>query len=138
MRTIAIIVALALTAACTGDAGPMGPQGPTGPQGLTGAVGPQGPEGPGYRTLVTTLAVTEGVMYQPYQETNGAEPGLVCFIAHHGTSPNTWLTWDTDTYDMTACALMGSGSYWRGAASFPDSFVNSGWTVRFVLFWAEG
>lgn len=44
---VGLIAALALSAACEGEAGPVGPAGPTGAQGPQGPGGPTGPTGPG-------------------------------------------------------------------------------------------
>jgi hypothetical protein len=65
--------------------------------------------------------------------TGGVVPGIVCYISSNGT---TWLTLDTDAPDGSGCGIIEeTATTYSGGAVVPASFVNSGWTVRIILFW---
>lgn len=67
-------------------------------------------------------------------ETGGVFPGIVCYVTHTST-PDVWLQHNTDIFAGTACGVVASGTGFFGRAVFPPSMVNSGWTVRIILFW---
>ena len=127
------IVTLMLLMACKGDTGPTGPQGPPG---ATGAQGPQGPAGASAVYNVYQGPITSTLMTTPYLNTNGQTPGVICY-PNTATSPNSWLAIATDAGSGIACGTARdatTGNY-RGSLVVPSSYVNTGWTVRIVLFW---
>lgn len=128
-----LILALAL-AACSkeGPTGPTGPAGATGASGPAGAVGPQGPAGAGVSYQVFEGAITSATMSTASVNTAGVVPGVVCYISNNAT---TWLEIATDTYSGAACGVQQSGSSYQGRALLPTAQVNTGWTVRIILFW---
>lgn len=141
MRLRTVLFASMLLLSCKGDDGPAGPAGPAGPPGQTGTIGPQGPQGvqgpPGASVSyqVFSGAVASTTMNTAAVNTGGVTPGIVCYISHSST-PGTWATWDTNATDGTACGIVQQGaSDYTGSAVFPAGFVNTGWTVRIVLFW---
>ncbi len=130
-KVLFLCVALAIVG-CKGDIGPTGPAGPQGPIGLTGPIGPTGAsvayevfEGAIDNTVMSTTAINTG----------GVFPGIVCYITHTST-PGVWLQLNTDTSEGTGCGVVESGTTsYMGRTLVPASYVNSGWTVRIVLFW---
>jgi hypothetical protein len=80
-------------------------------------------------------AITNTLMSTPFVNTGGVTPGIICYIASN-SSAGVWLTWDTDSPDGTACGLVESSGTFSGRALFPAGFVDSGWTVKMILFWA--
>jgi hypothetical protein len=76
--------------------------------------------------------ITETVMGTAAVNTGGVAPGIVCYISEDGI---VWTTWDTDPPDGTSCAVIqDTATTYIGGAIFPAGFVNSGWTVRIILF----
>ena len=127
-KVLFLSIALAIIG-CKGDVGPTGPagpQGPTGPIGLTGA-------SVAYQVLEG--AIDNTVMSTPIIDTGGVFPGIVCYFSHTST-PEVWLHLNTDITAGSACSVIESGTTsYIGSALVDASFVNSGWTVRIVLFW---
>ena len=132
LRIVGLSLALILAVgACTGDQGPTGPSGPQGPAGPQGPMGPAGAsvayqvfEGPISATTMNTILVNTG----------GVFPGIVCYFTHT-TTPGAWALLNTDTFAGTSCGVIQSGSSYFGQPVFPVSFVNSGYTLRIILFW---
>ena len=137
MRMFSLVLTILFVGACTGDAGPTGPSGPPEAQGPTGLQGPQGPAGPGIGYTVGDGIITNTTMSTDFVNTNGVTPGIVCYATNVST-PGVWITWDTDPSDGTACGIVQNGASFAGRAIFPASMVNSGWSVRIILFWASG
>lgn len=130
MRHVAVVLLAAVLAACEG---PMGPEGPTGPQGPAGPQGAQGPQGESVAYESFEGAVTQTEMTTGTVDTGGVAPGVVCYISDDGT---TWVTLDTDFADDTGCGVIQeTATTYSGRALVPDGFVDSGWTVRIILFW---
>ncbi len=74
-------------------------------------------------------------MSTPIVNTGGVFPGVVCYF-HHTSAPGVWLQLNTDITAGTGCSVVESGATsYIGSALVPVSFVNSGWTVRIILFW---
>lgn len=134
MKIRYVLLILFSISACQGDAGPTGPSGPQGPAGPQGPPGPAGPAGPGVAYQVFDGTVTTTTMSTPFVNTGGVTPGVVCYVGHT-SSPNAWLTHETDPTAGTACGLVQSGSQWSGRAIFSSGYVNAGWRVRIILFW---
>lgn len=133
-RMLLLSVAIAIVG-CAGDVGLTGPAGPAGPQGPAGAVGPQGPTGAGISFQLFEGAITNTVMDTPIINTGGVFPGIVCYFTHT-SAPGVWLQLNTDTFEGTGCAVIESGTTsFIGSALVPVALVNSGWTVRIILFW---
>ena len=131
-RMLLLSVALAIVG-CAGDVGPTGPAGPQGP---AGAVGPQGPTGASIAYQIFEGAITNTVMSTAAIPTGGVFPGIVCYVEDTTFDPGVWLQHTTDTFAGTDCAVIESGTTsFIGSALFPVSFVNSGFTVRIILFW---
>lgn len=128
------ILLAALVAACEGPVGPQGAQGPQGPQGPAGAVGPQGPAGKSVAYQVFEGSITATTMNTPSVNTGSVFPGIVCYVTHT-SQPGVWLQLNTDTFNGTACGVVQDGSGYYGSAVLTSNMVNSGWTLRIVLFW---
>jgi hypothetical protein len=79
-------------------------------------------------------AITATTVSTSLVSTGGVSPGIVCYVTHT-SYPGTWLQLNTDTYGGTACGVVQSGSGYYGRAVVPSGYVNSGWTIRIVLFW---
>jgi hypothetical protein len=79
-------------------------------------------------------AITSTTITTSLVATGGAAPGIVCYISH-ASLPGTWLQLNTDTFGGTACGVVQSGSGYYGRAVVPSSLVNSGWSIRIVMFW---
>jgi hypothetical protein len=75
-------------------------------------------------TLMTTASVNTG----------GSVPGIVCDL-NSGETQDVWLQTGSDPDTGFACGVVGSGSLYEGRFLSPSAFVNSGWTLRIVLFW---
>ena len=133
MRTVRLLTLLVLTLAC--QEGATGPAGPAGPMGPAGATGPQGPAGATVQYQMFEGAVNSTIMSTATVNTAGIHPGVVCYLTH-SSSPGVWLHLATDTYGGTACAVvqMTSTSY-QGRALLTSAEVNTGYTVRIILFW---
>ena len=129
------LLVLALVVACEGPVGPQGPQGPQGAEGPAGAVGPQGPAGKSVAYQVFEGAITATTMNTPTVNTGGVFPGIVCYVTHT-LAPGAWLQLNTDTFNGTACGVVQDGSSgYYGSAVLTTDMVNSGWTLRVILFW---
>ena len=131
-----LVAALMLLMACKGDTGPTGPQGPAGPPGATGAQGPPGPAGSSAVYNVYQGPITSTLMTTPFLNTNGQTPGVICYMSN-AASPNNWLAIATDAAGGLACGTVreaATGNY-RGSLVVPSSYVNTGWSVRIVVFW---
>ncbi len=78
-------------------------------------------------------AITATTMQTADVNTGGVFPGVVCYISNIA---GVWLQLNTDTSAGTGCGVVESGatSYF-GSGVVPVSFVNSGWTIRIILFW---
>ncbi len=127
-KVLFLSIALAIVG-CAGDVGPTGPagpQGPIGPTGLTGAsVAYQVFEGAIDNTVMSTTAINTG----------GVFPGIVCYFSHTST-PEVWLQLNTDITAGSACSVIESGTTsFIGRTLVPVALVNSGWTIRIILFW---
>ena len=116
-------------------------KGATGPTGIKGAIGPIGPTGPiGLTGASVAYQVFEGaidatVMSTPIVNTGGVFPGIVCYISHT-SSPTVWLQLNTVLLEGSSCAVIESGTTsYIGSGLVDASFVNSGWTIRIILFW---
>jgi hypothetical protein len=79
-------------------------------------------EGP---ITATTMATTD-------VNTGGVVPGIVCYISD---GSGAWLQLNTDTFEGTACGVVENGSLYYGSGVVPAAYVNSGWTIRIILFW---
>lgn len=135
MASVAASVTLFTLAACEGPTGPEGPAGPQGPEGPAGAQGPQGPAGSGVQYEWFEGAITQEVMGTDVVDTGGIAPGIVCYLSSDG---QTWLTLDTVVSEESACGVtQESTSTYSGGAIVSPAFVNSGWSVRIVLFWVD-
>lgn len=133
MRRVMAVLLATFLVACEGSEGPTGPTGPAGP---AGPAGPQGPAGESVAYLVFEGEITQTVMGTDAVDTGGVAPGIVCYISSDGT---TWLTLGTDTAEGSACAVsQETATTYVGAAVVDASFVNSGWTLRIILFWLPG
>jgi hypothetical protein len=134
--SMAALLTLFTLAACEGPTGPEGPAGPQGPQGPTGAQGPPGPAGSGVQYEWFEGPITQEVMGTDAVNTGGVAPGIVCYLSSDG---QTWLTLDTVVSEDRACGVIQeSASTYSGGAVVSPSFVNSGWSIRIILFWVDG
>ena len=115
-----------------------GPTGPSGPAGQPGAIGPIGLTGPAGLSMAYQVfegAVDNTLMLTTVVNTGGVFPGIVCYLGHTST-PDAWIQLNTDITAGTACGVVESGpTGYTGRAVVDISFVDSGWTVRIVLFW---
>ncbi len=121
-----LFIALAIVG-CKGDVGPTGPAGPQGP------TGPIGPTGASVAYQVFEGAIDATTMGTTDVDTGGVFPGVVCYFSN---TPGVWLQLTTDTFAGTSCGVVQTGSTtYFGSAEVPVSFVDSGWTIRIILFW---
>ena len=126
---------LFLALACKGDVGPTGPAGPQGPIGPTGPIGLTGPPGLSMAYQVFEGTIDGTIMATVTVNTGGVPPGIVCYISHSST-PEVWLQLNTVLSEGSSCSVIESGTTdYVGAAMVDASFVNSGWTLRIILFW---
>ena len=135
IRKVLLVPVLSITLALAGCAGDVGPTGPAGPQGPIGPTGPIGPAGTSVAYQVFEGAIDATVMSTPIVNTGGVFPGIVCYI-NHISSPTVWLQLNTVVTEGSSCAVIESGTTsYIGSALVDASFVNSGWTIRIILFW---
>lgn len=78
--------------------------------------------------------VTATTMSTPVVNTNGRFPGVACYI-NNADAPGVWVQLASDTTIDMYCIAVQTGSGYIGQSVFPDSFVNSAWTVRTMIFW---
>jgi hypothetical protein len=130
-KVLVAAVVLATLGACEG---PMGPEGPPGPQGAVGPQGPQGPAGESMEYRVFDGAITSTGMTTAAVNTGGQFPGASCYVTHSST-PGAWLQLASDTSAGTACGIVTSNDGYHGQSLVPESMVNSGWSVRIIVFW---
>jgi hypothetical protein len=79
-------------------------------------------------------AITSTTMSTPLVSTGGVAPGIVCYITHT-SYPGVWLQLNTDTYAGSACGVVQQGNGYYGRAVVTSGYVNSGWSIRIILFW---
>jgi hypothetical protein len=79
-------------------------------------------------------AITSTTMSTPLVSTGGVAPGIVCYITHT-SYPGVWLQLNTDTYAGSACGVAQQGNGYYGRAVVTSGYVNSGWSIRIILFW---
>ena len=130
-----LLIPILLVVACSGDVGPTGPAGPQGPIGPTGPIGQTGPVGSSMAFQVFEGPITSTITLTTVVNTGGVFPGIVCYISHVSTS-EVWQKLDTVVTLGSSCAVIESGTTsYVGSAMVDASFVNSGWTLRILLFW---
>ena len=134
MRVFLALLFLLSTVACEGPVGPPGPQGQPGAMGPAGPQGPMGPAGAGMQYAAFQAAISSTLMTTEAVNTGGSPPGVVCYL-NSLTSPDVWLQTGSDPDTGFACGVVRSGSAYQARFLSPSAFVNSGWTVRIVLFW---
>jgi len=123
IRTAALVLSLALTAACKGADGAAGPAGVPGPQ------GPAGAEGPGTRITFTGTIDANGTGAAQLPAAAGSAvnlPAIGCYVSDDG---QTWLVVAFDSSAEIACAVTaGAGGLVAGVIGAPP-----GWRYTIVV-----
>ena len=98
-------------------------------------VGLAWPTGASVAYQVFEGAIVATVMSTDVINTGGVFPGIVCYFSHT-SGPGVWLQLNTDTSAGTGCSVIESGTTsFIGRTLVPVALVNSGWTIRIILFW---
>jgi len=84
-----------------------------------------------YQVYVGSITAT--VMTTPSVSTGGVTPGIICYIS---MSTTAWLVW-ADSASGACGVVQDDATHWHGAALFDNTnFINTGWSVKMILFWS--